>query len=70
MNLNKFIRIKLTELSKKYDVTLIEIQVAKEEKISKSFRITLKPLYDEDDEEIRESFSSKQKLVSWLLCLK
>lgn len=66
-NLNKMINIKLVELSKKYDVSLIEIQTAKNEKISKVYRIYLKPL-NENDEEIKNEFFSKRNLASWLMC--
>ena len=66
-NLNKMINIKLVELSKKYDVSLLEIQIAKNEKISKVYRIYLKPL-NEKDEEIKNEFFSKRNLVSWLMC--
>lgn len=69
MNLNKYIRIKIAELSKKYNVSLIEITSAKEKKISKVYRIMLKPL-NEEQEDIREDFSSKKQLVSWLICQK
>ena len=69
MNLDKFIRIKLTELSQKYDLSLIEIQTAKEGNVSKIYKIIVKAKKD-DDEDIKEEFYSKRQLVSWLLCLK
>lgn len=69
MNLDKFIRIKLTELSQKYDLSLIEIQTAKEGNISKIYKIIVKAKKD-DDEDLKEEFYSKRQLVSWLLCLK
>lgn len=69
MNLDKFIRIKLTELSQKYDLSLIEIQTAREGNISKIYKIIVKAKKD-DDEDIKEEFYSKRQLVSWLLCLK
>ncbi len=69
MNLDKFIRIKLTELSQKYDLSLIEIQTAKEGNVSKIYKIMVKAKKD-DDEDLKEEFYSKRQLVSWLLCLK
>ncbi len=67
MSLDKFIRIKLTELSEKYNITIIEITVARSKKVSKIFKVNMQPLKDEDDCIIDE-FSSKRSLVSWLLC--
>lgn len=59
MNLDKFIRIKLTELSQKYDLSLIEIQTAKEGNISKIYKIIVKAKKD-DDEDLKEEFYSKR----------
>lgn len=67
MSLDKFIRIKLTELSEKYNITIIEITVARSKKVSKIFKVNMQPLKDEDDCIIDE-FSSKRSLVGWLLC--
>lgn len=67
MSLDKFIRIKLTELSEKYNITIIEITVARSKKVSKIFKVNMQPLKDEDDC-ITDEFSSKRSLASWLLC--
>ena len=40
MNLNKFINISLLKLSKKYKITIVEITVAKEEKISRTYSVS------------------------------
>ena len=68
-SLNKYINIALISLSKKYNISLIEIQNARGEKISRVYKIFMHPL-DENKEEIREEFTSKRSLVSWLLCQK
>lgn len=68
-SLNKYINIALISLSKKYNISLIEIQNARDEKISRIYKIFMHPL-DENGEEIREEFTSKRSLVSWLLCQK
>lgn len=64
MNINKCIRIKLTELSSKYDISLIEITSARNEKIRKIYKIILKS----DDKTITNEFKNKTSLVSWLIC--
>ena len=70
MNLDKCIRILLTKLSEKYKVTLVEIIVAKEGKISKSYSVSLEE--NEENELYRhtERFKNKRELVSWLICQK
>lgn len=69
MNLNKYLNIALISLSKRYNISLVEIQSARDEKISKTYKIFMHPL-KEDDEEVRSEFSSKRALVSWLMCQK
>mgnify|MGYP000233560900 FL=1 len=70
MNLDKCIRILLTKLSEKYKVTLVEIIVAKEGKISKSYSVSFEE--NEENELYRhtERFKNKRELVSWLICQK
>lgn len=74
MRLDNFIRIKLIELSKKYEVSLIEIQkpVVKTDKviISKTFTFNYKLRNESPTKNTTETFHSKRELVSWLLCLK
>lgn len=70
MNLNKFINISLLKLSKKYKITLVEITVAKEEKISKSYSVSYYELEDEKQETTKEIFPNKKSLARWLMCLK
>ncbi len=70
MNLDKCIRILLTKLSEKYKVTLVEIIVAKEGKISKSYSVSFE---ENDENELyrhTERFKNKRELVSWLICQK
>ena len=64
LNINKCIRIKLTELSSKYDISLIEITSARNEKIGKIYKIILKS----NDKTITNEFKNKTSLVSWLVC--
>lgn len=61
----------LINLSERYDISLVEVYKPKEGKIFKNYTINLKPKKD-DEEASNEQyhFSSKRKLVSWLMCLK
>ena len=70
MNLNKFINISLLKLSKKYKITIVEITVAKEEKISRTYSVSYYELEDAEQETIKETFYNKRSLVRWLMCLK
>jgi len=70
MNLDKYIRMALTNLSKKYKITIIEITVAKKEKISKNYTVSYEKLNSEKVDPQKETFKNKRLLVSWLLCLK
>lgn len=73
MNIDRIIKIKMIELSKKYDISLIEIQVPKSKEneiwISKiiNFNYKLKGMSSIDNECM--SFYNKRDLVSWLMCL-
>lgn len=68
MNLDKYIRIMLTKLSKKYKVTIVEIIVGKKEKINKSYTVSLERKYRKKLYKTTEKFNSKRQLVSWLMC--
>lgn len=73
MNLDKCIRILLTKLSEKYKVTLVEIIVAKEGKISKSYSVSFEENEENEENELyrhTERFKNKRELVSWLICQK
>lgn len=70
MNLDKYIRMALTNLSKKYKITIIEITFAKEEKISKNYTVSYEELNSEEINPQKIVFKNKKSLVSWLLCLK
>lgn len=70
MNLDKYIRIALTNLSKKYKITIIEITVAKDGKVGKNYSVSYEELHSDKIYPEKENFNSKRELVSWLLCLK
>lgn len=70
MNLDKCIRILLTKLSEKYKVTLVEIIVAKEGKISKSYSVSFEENNENKLYRHTERFKNKRELVSWLICQK
>ncbi len=70
MNLDKYIRIALTNLSKKYKITIIEITVAKDGKVGKNYSVSYEELHSDEIYPEKENFNSKRELVSWLLCLK
>lgn len=73
MNLDKMIKIKMIELSKKYDISLVEIQTpkgkGKKKWISKSINFNYRPKKTStvDNECVR--FYNKRDFVSWLMCL-
>lgn len=70
MNLDKCIRILLTKLSEKYKVTLVEIIVAKEGKISKNYSVSFEENNENELYRHTEKFKNKRELVSWLICQK
>lgn len=74
MNMDKFIHIRLLELSKKYDISLIEIKkpIKKGRKkiISKVINFNYRPKNSSPTDNECKSFYNKRDLVSWLLCLK
>lgn len=67
MNLNKYLNIALISLSKRYNISLVEIQSVRDEKISRVYKVFMHPL-KEEDEEVQSEFNSKRALVSWLMC--
>lgn len=69
MNLDKMIRIKLLQLSSKYDISLIEIQKPKEDRISRVINFNYRIIDDPKSENICMTFKNKRDLVSWLVCL-
>lgn len=73
MKLDNCIKIKMLELSKKYDISLIEIQIPKSKGrkrwISKSFNFNYKPKGSSAIENECKRFYNKRDLVSWLMCL-
>lgn len=73
MNLDKVIRIRMIELSKKYDISLVEIQVPKSKGrkkwISKIINFNYKPKGSSPIDNECVTFYNKRDLVSWLMCL-
>ena len=69
MSLDKYIRILLTNLSKIYKITIVELTVAKDGKVNKTFRVSYEKIKDEHDFPSKEEFRSKRELVRWLMCL-
>lgn len=68
MSLDKYIRIQLIILSKKYDISVIDITKAIDGQISKKYTVNFKEK-KENAINRQEHFKSKRQLVSWLLCL-
>lgn len=73
MNLDRVIKIKMIELSKKYDISLIEIQVPKikgrKKWISKVINFNYRPKESDPIDNECRTFYNKRDLVSWLMCL-
>ena len=61
-------------LSKKYDISIIEVtkvkkdEESKQDRISKSYTVNLKEKHEDAINE-QSHFNSKKQLVSWLMCL-
>lgn len=74
MNLDKVITLKMLELSKKYDLCLIEIKKPIKNKnkkiISKTIIFNYKQKKSSSEENIKETFHNKRDLVLYLSCLK
>lgn len=69
MNLDKVIKTKLLILSAKYDISLIEIQKTKINKISKVYNFNYRLIDAPKMDNICKTFYNKRDLVSWLICL-
>jgi len=73
MSLDKYIRIKLLELSRKYEISLIEIQKptkkGRKKYISKIINFNYRPKKTSPAENKCMTFYSKRNLVEWLVCL-
>ncbi len=69
MNLDKYIRIALTDLSKKYKITIIELTIAKNQKVSKIFKVSYELFNNKTEISTRKEFKNKRELVRWLMCL-
>ena len=70
MNIEKMIRISMIELSKKYDISLIEIQTVREGRVCKTIVFNYCPINEVTAEKQSKTFFNKRDLVSWLVCLK
>jgi len=73
MKLDNIIRIRMLELSKKYDISLIEIQKpskkGRKKIISRVINFNYRPKDSSPADNICKTFYSKRNLVSWLICL-
>lgn len=73
MKLDNYIKIKMIELSKKYDISLVEIQVPKHKGrkkwISKVYNFNYRPKDASSIDNECRTFYNKRDLVSWLMCL-
>lgn len=73
MNLDKYIRIRLLELSKKYEISLVEIQKpikkGRRKYISKIINFNYRPKESSPINNECVTFYNKRDLVSWLLCI-
>lgn len=66
MNLDKYIRMQLIILSKKYDISIVELTTARDGKISRHYTVNYR---DNKYKYPKEEFYSKRELVQWLLKL-
>lgn len=73
MRLDNIIQIRMLDLSKKYDISMIEIRkpskLGRKKIISKVINFNYKPKNSSPDENTCKTFYNKRDLVSWLLCL-
>lgn len=69
MNLDRMIRQKLLMLSSKYDISLIEIQKPKENRINRVFNFNYRLIDTPKTDNKCMTFYNKKELVSWLICL-
>lgn len=69
MNLDRFIKMKIIELSSKYDISLVEISKVKDGRVKKTLNFNYKPSKGKDKDNICKRFYNKRELVSWLSCL-
>lgn len=68
MNINNAIKIKMIQLSKKYNISLVELTTAIDNKLSKTYLFNYKPIKGRG-KNIKMTFHSKRDLASWLICL-
>lgn len=66
MNLDKMIKIKLLELSSKYEISLIDIQKPKDGKINRVFNFNYRLIDEPATNNVCKRFYNKLDLVSWL----
>ncbi len=73
MKLDFFINIKLLELSKKYDISLVEILVpnrkGRKTWISRTINFNYRPKKSKKTKNSHLTFYNKKDLASWLMCL-
>lgn len=69
MNLNKYINVLLVELSKKYDISIMEISSVFDNRVYRKYTVSYSKKDNDDVIKEREQFSGKRALVSWLMWL-
>lgn len=69
MKLDQYIRMKMIELSEKYEMSLVEITKVKDQHVNKAYNFNYRLLGTGSTENKCERFYNKRELVSWLLCL-
>lgn len=74
MNLDKMIRYKLLELSKKYEISIVDIlkpvKKGRNKIVSRVISVNYRPKGTSPIENEHVTFFNKRDLVSWLICLK
>ena len=69
MKLDQIINGKMIELSKKYNMSLVQISKVKDGLVKKTYNFNYRPLKSKPKENKCMRFYNKRDLVSWLVCL-
>lgn len=70
MKLDQFIKYKMIDLNRKYDMSLIEIKkIVDEDKLIKTYIFNYKARNGAKKKNQSRTFKNKKALVSWLICL-
>lgn len=68
MNINNVIKIRMFQLSKKYNISLVELTTVKANKLNKAYLFNYKSIR-KNGKNIKKTFYNKRDLASWLICL-